>query len=461
MQLIDKNIEQKTVTLCEKIQITQIYSPTNVWKDFHKIFNLIQKEVILASNKVMATCNMYNSFPEKEVANKWLEDTYNSNKLRNILYEVARTYSVSMYSRNANSISNDIYKRYFSGANSYKNSIANGTGNPPMTYTESCPLPITAQGSKLECTDYDKGYYTLELPLLNQSTKNGVKYISKVKTEKGNWKDKETIIPVNSGRLKFGFCVSRNQRLSEIVTNIMNGTYKLGDSKLKRVESKKSGKKYDYYLMMSYTKPVKEVDDLDEEKILGVDIGVVVPAYCAVNYCDYRRKSCGDNRIIRMNVAQEQMNRKHQKRIKYNLRDGHGRKYKLDGFDGSGNKINNRNDTYNFNLASEVIGLALQWKCGTIHMEDLHFGASVIQDRFLKNWTYYDMQKKIENKAKENGINVKYINPRNTSKTCSCCGNLEEGQRLTQSDFVCKKCGYKVNADFNAARNIAMSTKFI
>ena len=47
-----------------------------------------------------------------------------------------------------------------------------------------------------------------------------------------------------------------------------------------------------------------------------------------------------------------------------------------------------------------------------------------------------------------------------TSQKCSKCGNLEEGQRINQSHFKCKKCGYEENADFNASRNIALSLDF-
>lgn len=67
----------------------------------------------------------------------------------------------------------------------------------------------------------------------------------------------------------------------------------------------------------------------------------------------------------------------------------------------------------------------------------------------------------IEYKAKREGIVVKYVDPYHTSQTCSECGNYEEGQRETQEKFICKSCGFSANADYNASRNIAMSTKYI
>ena len=55
-------------------------------------------------------------------------------------------------------------------------------------------------------------------------------------------------------------------------------------------------------------------------------------------------------------------------------------------------------------------------------------------------------------KCLDSGIRVKLINPKNTSKTCSLCGSLDT-QRPTQNKFICS-CGYKLDADLNASRNI-------
>ena len=84
----------------------------------------------------------------------------------------------------------------------------------------------------------------------------------------------------------------------------------------------------------------------------------------------------------------------------------------------------------------------------------------------LRNWSYYQLQQFITYKAAKYGIIVRKVDPAYTSQRCSCCGHLEKGQRVSQSDFICKnpKCknfGKIVNADFNAARIISMSTKFV
>ena len=61
----------------------------------------------------------------------------------------------------------------------------------------------------------------------------------------------------------------------------------------------------------------------------------------------------------------------------------------------------------------------------------------------------------IEYKAERVGIKVKYVDPAFTSQTCSKCGYVDKENRIAQDKFECKKCGFTLNADHNAAINIA------
>ena len=42
-----------------------------------------------------------------------------------------------------------------------------------------------------------------------------------------------------------------------------------------------------------------------------------------------------------------------------------------------------------------------------------------------------------------------------TSQECSRCGYVHQGNRLTQADFACQRCGFRANADDNASYVIA------
>ena len=41
-----------------------------------------------------------------------------------------------------------------------------------------------------------------------------------------------------------------------------------------------------------------------------------------------------------------------------------------------------------------------------------------------------------------------------SSKTCSCCGTINNGLRLQDREWTCKSCGTLLNRDVNAAINI-------
>ena len=70
-------------------------------------------------------------------------------------------------------------------------------------------------------------------------------------------------------------------------------------------------------------------------------------------------------------------------------------------------------------------------------------------------WSFFQLQSFIEYKAKREGVVVQSVDPRNTSRQCAACGQIDKANRKTQSRFQCVACGQVANADQNAAINIA------
>lgn len=71
------------------------------------------------------------------------------------------------------------------------------------------------------------------------------------------------------------------------------------------------------------------------------------------------------------------------------------------------------------------------------------------------NWAYYQLEQFIIHKAEQAGKMVLFVNPHYTSQCCSQCGYISRKNRQHQSIFHCKECGFELNADLNAARNIS------
>jgi len=72
----------------------------------------------------------------------------------------------------------------------------------------------------------------------------------------------------------------------------------------------------------------------------------------------------------------------------------------------------------------------------------------------IGNWSFFQLQSFISYKAERLGKNVIYIKPNYTSQQCSKCSHTEKSNR-NGNIFHCKKCGYELDADLNASRNIA------
>ena len=70
----------------------------------------------------------------------------------------------------------------------------------------------------------------------------------------------------------------------------------------------------------------------------------------------------------------------------------------------------------------------------------------------LNSWSYYELQRQIEYKARWEGIPVIYVAARGTSAKCSICGSRTYPNE--NRTLYCPECKTSVDRDVNAARNI-------
>ena len=74
-------------------------------------------------------------------------------------------------------------------------------------------------------------------------------------------------------------------------------------------------------------------------------------------------------------------------------------------------------------------------------------------NRKINSMPFYRLKEYIKYKALEKGIVVVEVPEHSTSKQCSKCGSMNT-RRPHQGVFICKDCGYQINADMNGAKNI-------
>lgn len=241
----------------------------------------------------------------------------------------------------------------------------------------------------------------------------------------------------------------KSHELRSVIQNIFEENYLVQGSSIE-VDGK------NIILNLSISIPKKQLE-LDENIVVGVDLGLAIPAVCALNNNDYIKQSIGSkDEFLRIRTQLQSQRRRLQKSL-ISVSSGHGRK-KLRKLETLKQRERNFVRTYNHYVSKKVIDFALENNARYINIEDLSGYDS--SDFILRNWSFYELQQFIIYKAEKYGIIVRKVNPYHTSQNCSCCGHWEEGQRIDQSHFICKACGAKLNADFNAARNIAMSTDF-
>lgn len=65
-----------------------------------------------------------------------------------------------------------------------------------------------------------------------------------------------------------------------------------------------------------------------------------------------------------------------------------------------------------------------------------------------------EFRRQLEYKQAWRGGDVLAVPPRNTSRTCPCCGHVSAENRQTQAKFACVDCGFEENADLVGAINI-------
>ena len=109
-------------------------------------------------------------------------------------------------------------------------------------------------------------------------------------------------------------------------------------------------------------------------------------------------------------------------------------------------------------VANEIVTEAVEHECDVIVFEDLtDIRERLPQAKWHHIWAFRRLYEYVEYKGPEQGVSVEQVEPNHTSQRCSRtdCGFTHEDNRDGEQ-FCCLKCGYEVNADYNAAKNVGI-----
>ncbi len=232
----------------------------------------------------------------------------------------------------------------------------------------------------------------------------------------------------------------------------------------------------EWFLYVTYDFPADPPVRLDPAKVVGVDIGFHCPLYAAIGHGHARlgwrafASLAARVRALRGRVIARRRDIQRGGAVAISgelARSGHGRRRKLLATEKLEGRIDDAYTTLNHQISAAVVRFALDNGAGLIQMENLEGLKNELSGTFLgQAWRYHQLQTFIEKKAAEKGVEVRRVNPRYTSRRCSECGFIhsaftrefrdEHGRKGKAARFECPQCGFKADADYNAARNLAV-----
>jgi IS605 OrfB family transposase len=198
-----------------------------------------------------------------------------------------------------------------------------------------------------------------------------------------------------------------------------------------------------FYLYVTIDMPTNP--PIDATDVLGVDLGIVQLAVDSDGEAHSGKsvKECR-RRFLRLRQGLQSCGSKNAKRHLQRIRRKESRYQRW----------------VNHNISRHIVDKALVEQ-KALAIEDL----SGIRDRTQAtvrraqryerlSWAFAQLRAFLAYKCEAAGIPLYVIDPRNTSRTCPACGHCAKENRRSQSEFLCKECGFNANADLVGATNI-------
>jgi len=336
----------------------------------------------------------------------------------------------------------------------------------PTAKSDTFPIPIYKGFDKngkggFKVREIENGDFVIDLPLMAYHRVGGKAGREYIELDRPPAVLNVPVI-LSTSRRRANKTWFRDEGTDAEIRRVMAGEYKV--SWVEILQRKRFGKPYGGWYVNFTIKYQPRDYGLDPKVKGGIDIGLSSPLVCAVTN-SLARLTIRDNDLVAFNRKAMARRRTLLRQNRYK-RSGHGSANKLKPIEA----LTEKNELYRKAImrrwAREAADFFRQHRAATVNMEDLT-GIKDREDYFSQMlrcyWNYSQLQTMLENKLKEYGIAVKYIEPKDTSKTCHSCGHVNEYFDFNYRSahkfpmFKCEKCGVECGADYNAARNIAQA----
>ena len=216
-----------------------------------------------------------------------------------------------------------------------------------------------------------------------------------------------------------------------------------GQRQLEQLQSQKGESDLLYLRGKFYlgaTCDVKEAKPVEVEDVLGVDLGIKNIAYdrdgqryCGAHLNNLRRRRRRQRKKIQK-VGTKAARRKLKKMSGRERRHATNVNHVI-----SKKIVKKAKDTNRAIAMEELTGIRSRVRLRKSQRDDLH------------SWAFSQLNQFVAYKAQRKGVPKLAIDPRWSSQECAVCGYIDQANRKTQSEFLCRKCGHADHADENAA----------
>ncbi len=192
---------------------------------------------------------------------------------------------------------------------------------------------------------------------------------------------------------------------------------------------------------------------------LGVDLGV---KDFAIISNGMKKKNI--NKTVKVRKLEKRLKRKQRclsrkyEDLKKRLRKGEATRQNIQKQQLKVQKLHQRIESIRIDYINQCVSEIVKTKPSYITIEELNV-SGMMKNRHLSKTVasqkFYEFKTKLEAKCRKYGIELRVVDrwfP--SSKLCHECGRIKSDLKLSDREYICDECGFKIDRDLNASINI-------